>query len=94
MNVFLIVGKQTMAFVLEIIYFINQKWYHYALTSLNGHVAAVLHEVTSLWTPSHTRQASWGVWNKFKKSKTFNELLSLFVIFCVKKSRKFSHVDC
>ena len=58
MNVFLDAGKQTMAFALEIVYFIYQKWFHFALTTFAGHVAAVLHEVTSLWTPSHTRQVS------------------------------------
>ena len=63
MNVFLDAGKQTMAFALEIINLIYQKLYYFAFTSFTGHVATVLHEVTSLWTPSHTRQVSWGVWN-------------------------------
>ena len=50
-------------------------------TSLNGHVATLVHECTSLWIPSHTRQVGWGTW---KKIINYNELLSLFVIFFVK----------
>ena len=67
---------------------------HCIPTSFGRHVAAVRHDVTSLWTPSHTTQVSWGVWNKIKNSITYNELLSMFVRIFVKKSRKFWHVDC